>query len=372
MSESITVGVVGGYGATGKVVVSELWNSTNWQIRIGGRDPAQAEALAAEFDQRVSAVQVNVLNANSLDHYCRQCSIVVNCGGPVCLLQDRVAQSAFRSRCHYIDPAGMSFVKERMLPHDRQIRDLGLCFAVSAGWMPGLSEALPVYAHAVARTKMDVLDSVIVYFGDSGQWSANALRDAAFFLRHRGLRLPTYCRKGKWTRAKVAAASSKAVLGSPVGSRLFSMISHDELMEVASRLNDCDVFTYSYLSGLRIALAGTLIMALPLPLDLSVRLLRFGFRRNPLPVGGFVAVKVQGQSAERSLVFTAQIVYDKHRDYWIHGLVLATVARMVSERRSTHPGVHFLSEAVDPSALMAELRNAGVEQTESLDPASLL
>jgi len=367
MSENVTVGVVGGYGATGKVVVSELWNSTNWQIRIGGRDPAQAEALAAEFDPRVSAAPVDVLNANSLDDFCRQCSIVVNCAGPICILQDRVAQSALRNRCHYIDPAGMSFVKERMLPHDRQIRDLGLCFAVSAGWMPGLTEVLPVYAHALARSKMDVIDSVTVYFGDSGEWSTNALRDAAFFLRLRGLRLPTYCRKGKWTRAKLAAGSSKADLGNPVGSRFFSMISHDELMEVASRLNDCDVFAYSYLSGFRIALAGTLVMALPLPLDLSVRLLRFGFRRSPLPVGGFVAVKVQGQSQERSLLFTAQVVYDKHRDYWIHGLVLATVARMVSERTSVRPGVHFLSEAVAPAALIAELRNAGIEQTESLE-----
>jgi hypothetical protein len=44
------------------------------------------------------------------------CSLIVNCAGPVSLLQDRVAQAALRARCHYVDLAGMSFVKERLCP----------------------------------------------------------------------------------------------------------------------------------------------------------------------------------------------------------------------------------------------------------------
>ncbi len=50
---------------------------------------------------------------------------------------------------------------------------------------------------------MDTVESLMVYFGDSGEWSDNALRDAAWFIRQRGLRTPGYFRKGEWTRANL-------------------------------------------------------------------------------------------------------------------------------------------------------------------------
>jgi saccharopine dehydrogenase-like NADP-dependent oxidoreductase len=75
-------------------------------------------------------------------------------------LQDRVAQAALRRRCHYVDLAGLALVKEQMLPHAQEIADLGLSFVVSAGWLPGLTELLPLYAPARARDKMDSIESL--------------------------------------------------------------------------------------------------------------------------------------------------------------------------------------------------------------------
>ena len=115
MSRAVTFGIVGGYGATGRIVASELWKSScDGEILVGGRDLAKGKALAAEFDSRVSAVQLDVLDDRSLDDFCGRCSILINCAGPVIVLQDRVAQAAFRARCNYIDAAGMSVVKEAM------------------------------------------------------------------------------------------------------------------------------------------------------------------------------------------------------------------------------------------------------------------
>jgi len=37
---------------------------------------------------------------------------------------------------------------------------------------------------------------------------------------------------------------------------------------------------------------------------------------------------------------------------------------------TTGPGVHFLFEAVDPITFMAELKKAGVEQTENFKPCA--
>jgi len=366
MSNNVIVGIVGGYGATGKVVAAELWKSTRWQIRIGGRSLDHAKTAAVKFEQRVVAAQLDVLNDRSLDAFCSGCSLVINCAGPVSLLQDRVAQSAFRNRCHYVDPAGLSFVKERMLPHHAEITNLGLSFVVSAGWIPGISELLPIYAHTQASAHMDSVESVTAYFGDSGDWSPTAFRDMVWFLRQRGLRVPKYFRAGELTRARISQASPKLNLGSRIRLQRFNLISTPELDSIGRRLDTCDFLSYAYLPSLRVALTATVILALRLPETLSVRMLQNAFRSASSPVGGFVVAQVRGRSQGRNQLFTVQIVYDKHRDYWIHGATMATVARMVMSRRNAQPGVNFLTDAIDPMALAAELRSSGIELTEDL------
>ncbi len=368
MSRPATFGIVGGYGATGRMVASALCRYSAAQILVGGRDLGKGKALAGEFESRASAVQVDVLDDRSLGDFCNRCSIVINCAGPVMALQDRVAQAAFRARCHYIDAAGMSVVKERMLPHRQEIEDLGLSFVVSAGWNPGLSELLPVYADAQAKAKMDTVESLAAYQSDSGEWSGNALRDAVWYVRKTGLQSPGYFHKGEWTRVKISEASQRVDLGNPVGPGRFALYTTPELSEVGRRLDHADVFTYAYISGLRTIMALTLMALAPVPEALGVRLFRNVFRRNRLPVDGFVSARVLGRSQGRNLALTAQVVYKERRDYWIHGAVLATVARMIAEGKGVRAGIHFLADAVDPIAFMTELRRAGVEQTESLEP----
>jgi len=371
MNRTVTFGIVGGYGATGRAVVSALWKSSHGEILIGGRDLAKSNALAAGFDSRVSAARLDVLDPHSLDDFCSRCSLVVNCAGPVMELQDRVAQAAYRNGGNYVDPAGMSFVKERMLPHREEIENRGLSFVVSAGWNPGISELLPMYAVARARATMDAIESLTVYFGDSGEWSTNALRDGFRYIRRTGLRSPGYFRKGELIRAKLSEASRRVDLGDPIGPGRFALFSLPELAEVGHQLKDIDVFTYTYLSGYRTALVTTLMALLPIPEGFGVRLLRNVFRRNRGPVDGFVAAQITGRSQGRRSALTVQIVYGDRRDYWINGVALATVARMLSEGKGIRPGVHFLADATDPVAFMAELRKAGVQQTENFEVREL-
>src|SRR5215469_5382767 len=296
MNQPFTFGIVGGYGATGRVVVSELGKSMQGEILVGGRDIAQAKALAAEFDGRVSAARLDVLDANSLDDFCSRCSIIVNCAGPVTQLQDRVAQAAFRGRRHYIDAAGLGLVKERMLPHHAEITDSGLSFVISAGWLPGLTEVAPLYGLAQARAKVDEVESLTVYFGDSGDWSANALRDAVWYIRSAGINKPFYFHRGERVSSSMSAASQNKDLGGRIGEALVAMYPLPEQIEIGRRLKDCDFFAYSYLTGRRIVLAGALIALLPLPQEWGVRLLRNAFRKGRLPVGGFVVAQVRGRS----------------------------------------------------------------------------
>jgi len=368
MSRTHTFGIVGGYGSTGSAVAAELLKSTGGEILLGGRDRAKATSLASKLGARVSAAQLDVFDARSLDEFCTRCSIIINCAGPVHNLQDRVAQAAFRAQSHYVDVAGMTFVKEGMLPRAKEIADAGLCFVVSAGWMPGLSELVPCYAYAMGRSRMDSLHSLNIYFGDSGEWSHNALRDAFWLIRRAGVAAPGYFHNGEWTKTKWSLATSTADLGEPIGTRRFGLFSIPELDEIARRVKDCDVYVNSYVPDFQTTVAAILIALFPLPESLGLRILRYMYRRVRLPVDGFAAAQVLGWSQGHKCSFTAQIVYRDRHDYWINGLVPALVARMISEGSSVRRGVHFLAQAVEPIQFMAELKKAGVEQSESFNP----
>jgi len=49
----------------------------------------------------------------------------------------------------------------------------------------------------------------------------------------------------------------------------------------------------------------------------------------------------------------------------MNAIVVATVARLISEGGGVKPGVHFLVDAVDPTAFMEELRTVGVTHRQS-------
>ena len=367
MSERVTFGIVGGYGATGRSAASRLLKSGDGNVHLGGRDAAKVNSLAAELGSRASAASLDILDSRSLDDFCERCSIVINCGGPVIVLQDRVAQAALRARCHYVDAAGMSIVKERILPHEPEITGSGLSFVISAGWMPGITEILPAYAHLQARARMDSIESVSVYYGDSGEWSDNALRDGTAYIRRVGLSRSRYFRKGESVLAKASEASSKVDLGDPIGRRRFGLFSMPEQDGLGRRFADCDFLAYSYVSGFRNVSAAFAIAILSLSEKSAIRLLRNVFRRNRLPVGGFVVAHVVGRLSDRLAALKASIVFEVGQDYWMNGIALATVARMISAGESVKAGVNFLSDAVDPFALLDALRQQGVRFSETFE-----
>jgi len=218
---------------------------------------------------------------------------------------------------------------------------------------------------------METIESLRVYFGDSGDWSAAAFQNIAWYLRRNGLGNPGVFRKGERVRVNMLQASARVDLRGRVGRRRFSLFSMSEPDEVGRRLNDCDVFIYAQMPGILSTMAAALVALLPPPRSLGAPPLRHTFRRSSLPAGGFVVVRVLGQSQGRQQRLSAEIVYDRQRDYWINGLVVATVARMISEGRGVQSGLHFLADAVDLLAFMAQLQRAGVGLTECFEASGV-
>lgn len=359
MNYSATFGVIGGAGSTGKAVAMELRCSTDRAILIGGRNLAKLDAVAAELGAAVSGMRVDVRDPRSLEEFCGRCSVVVNCGGPVSELQDMVAQATLRTRSHYVDVAGLTLVREGLMPHDQELSDLGLACVISAGWLPGMTELLPAYSLAVSKTRMDEIHSATTYFGDSGEWSNSAIRDIVWYLRKFGRRRPKYIRNGEWVRAKLAEILIEKDIGAPIGRRLFSMSCLPEMAILIGRLG-CDGRAYTYLPSRSTAVIGSLIALVPLPTEFAIRRMRAALLGKLLPVGGFSVVEIQGRSEAREATHRYQVTFEKGREYWINGVVAAAVARLISNGATVKTGVHFLTEAVDPVAFMQELRKVGV------------
>jgi hypothetical protein len=222
---------------------------------------------------------------------------------------------------------------------------------------------------------MDAIESVSVYYGDTGEWSANDFQEIAWFLRHkrsRGSRFmgSGYFDKGEWVNVNMLKASHKADLGGILGPRRFYMGFVPELTEMASGFADCALFEYGCLPGFRTTTVATIVSGIPLPRSFSARLLRNAFQKDRLPVAGFVVVKVVGSRGGRSATFTAQVVYKEEQAYWLNGLVPATVARAISERKGVETGVHFLADAVDAMAFMAELQRSRFEHTDHFEDSA--
>jgi hypothetical protein len=85
----------------------------------------------------------------------------------------------------------------------------------------------------LATTRMDAIESLTVYFGDSGEWSANALRDGVWYLRQLGFRSPGYFHRGEWRRATMSATSRRVDLGNPIGLRRFGLFNAPKLLGVS-------------------------------------------------------------------------------------------------------------------------------------------
>lgn len=366
MSQAVTFGIVGGYGATGRAVAAELRTSDDYAVLIAGRDLEKANAIAAQLGDRVSAARVDVTDPESLDALCGRCSLVINCAGPVMMLRDRVAQAALRQRCHYVDVAGLSLVREALQGREREITEAGLSYVISAGWLPGLTEVLPLYAYAIAKSRFDCVGSVTLYVGDSGEWSENAIRDAAWFVHKSGLPGTPCFRNGELTRASMADSMCRVSLPEPIGTRRFSLYLTAEQATVGHSLRDCAFSSYSYLPRFRTALVGAAVALLPLPESLQVRLLRGALRAESLPVGGFAVAQVRGQKDGSAVLLSAQVTFDRDRGYWLNGLVAATMARYVADGK-VRPGLRYLAEAVDAAGFVATLKSAGVQQTECVE-----
>ena len=96
--------VLGGYGHFGRLIVERLARTTDWRVRVAGRDIARADAVAATTGARGLQLDIDQPDlAERLRH--TGADLVISTVGPFQHAGHRVARATLEAGMHYIDLA---------------------------------------------------------------------------------------------------------------------------------------------------------------------------------------------------------------------------------------------------------------------------
>jgi len=365
-----TIAILGAYGATGSVVAAELSRRCDAELRLGGRDLAKANELAAGLDGLSSTDRVDVADDRSLGQFIAGADLVVNCAGPSAELGDRVARAAVEAGCAYVDPGGdvSTFIEL-----DRETDALAKSrrpAIIHAGWIPGLTGVLTAFAVERAREQVATIDSVELVYGDRSSWSRTGFTDIMATAWGPNA-LGAYDR-GRWGLPPRLGVR-RVRLPPPFGSQIVFAAYLAELRTLGAAERGAKVACYlaPMLGAGKAAAYARASILFPFAPAKAAELLEKAYaaaseREEP---GGILAVKVIGAGPDGRHEVRAAVI--ENRNYWITGLTCAIAAQMVAGGRVESNGLRYLAEAVDPTAFIAELRGAGIDVRVSdrrLDP----
>lgn len=151
--------VLGGYGAVG-TRLCRLLARAGHHLRIAGRTPARAQALAREIGPQACACPTDATDNESLDALCTGADMLLNCAGPYRIIRDIPARAALRHGLPYMDAAGDEYLMGILEPDREAFAAAGQPVLLSCGTYPGLSGLFP---RAMAARLFDSVDSFSLY-----------------------------------------------------------------------------------------------------------------------------------------------------------------------------------------------------------------
>jgi saccharopine dehydrogenase (NAD+, L-lysine-forming) len=150
-----TILILGGYGATGKLLARHLLAQTNANIILAGRNLDKAKAFAEELNnRRVTCARVDASDEASLAaslHGVTLCLVAA----PTTQFTGQVARACLAAGADYLDIQFAPSKLAALRALEPEIQKSGRCFVTEAGYHPGLPSALVRYA----ASQMDSIES---------------------------------------------------------------------------------------------------------------------------------------------------------------------------------------------------------------------
>jgi len=353
-----TILILGGYGATGRLLTKHLLAQTDHQIIVGGRDLDKARAFAASLqDPRLSTVQVDAVDPVSLRQALRGVDFLL-VAAPTTHHARTVIRGALEANVDYLDVQYSDLKLEQLRLHEREIAENKLCFITEAGYHPGLPSALIRYA----ASKLDCVESAWTagYLNVGNLPYTEAVDELMEGFVHYQAQVyadGAWTRPGKWEMRKFD-------FGQGIGVKTCYSMFFEELRlipELYPTLRDAGF----YIAGLN-PLADLLVTPLVM-LGLKIapkrgirplgKLMWWAMNRSKPPYRVVLKVEASGQLNGRPAKLEASI---QHEDGY-ELTAIPVVALLMQYDCIRRPGLHMMGHLAEPDRLLHDMERMGVK-----------
>lgn len=366
--------ILGGYGATGRILTELLLQDPQIHVTVAGRSQARGERLAELLEQRhpdrVEAVAADAARMESIAPALQGVDLVVVASSTATHTQT-VARAALRAGADYYDilysPAKLSVLATM----EREIRRAGRCFVTDGGFHPGLPAVLVRQAAAhFDELHTAVLGSIIQQDWravDPGPEAVGELLDMIVEFD------ASLYEAGEWRHPRPGASEvrRRMAFGTPFGERECYAMSLAELLPLPRQ------FPTLRSTGFFVGGFNPVVDWGVIPLAVLGR--RFAPQRSRAWLGRLLAAGLRRGShppfctvlrlEATGLLHGEQRQLDlevSHADgyYLTAACASACIAQLV-DGTIARPGVQLQGQAVEPNRMLADLQALGVEVCES-------
>lgn len=158
--------VLGGCGAVGSVAAKTLAARTDFtEVVIGDMNMAKARELAAA-NSKITVVEVDASDAQSIKKAIAGADVVLNCVGPFYRTVQMVLSAVIESGINYVDICDDVDVTLDILALDETAKRAGVTAVIGMGASPGATNLLAKY---LVETQLEEAETIDIFHCHGGQ-----------------------------------------------------------------------------------------------------------------------------------------------------------------------------------------------------------
>lgn len=357
-----SVVVLGGYGATGRVVARLVLQYTNREVIIAGRHMDRAEhavhELAQEFPgHRARSASADASDSEALGELLAEAALVIVCTSTP-QHAATVAHAALAAGCDYLDLHAEDMAWRALQPLAEAFQREGRFCVGQAGLHPGMPPVLLRYAAPYFDQIEDATVDAVMHLSAV---TFEAVRSLLAFIQDSPSKL---YHDGAWHPASPWQVRT-ADFGAPLGELGTYPSYSPDMAEVPSHLRIPRAGVY--FAGFNWFVDWVVITPLvlfklarwPWVLDAFARLARWGLQRfSSGPALTVMRATLSGTVRTRSVTASVRVA---HADPYVFTAAAAVAcALQLLDRSLATPGLHRMGEVVVPERLLNDLRVMGL------------
>lgn len=352
--------ILGGYGATGKLLAKHLLARTEVDLVLAGRHVQKARAYADELKTpRVTARQVDATDPASLERALQGVDLCL-VAAPTTHHTGTAVRACLDANVDYLDVQFSAAKMHALRAAENEITRAGRCFVTEAGFHPGLPSAMVRYA----ASRLDRIESALTagYLNMSNLPYTEAVDELMeAFIDYRA----QVYRNGRWTKPG-QFDTRRFDFGEEIGRRTCYSMFFEELQCLPSMFPSLTE-TGFYISGSNwladVVITPIIFLGLKLSPKRGVRplgkLMWWAMGRSGPPHLVSLIVDAQGQLNGRQARVQARIA---HPDgYELTAVPVIAYLLQYLDGSARRPGLHMMGHLADPVRLFQDMEKMGVE-----------